>query len=129
MKDNTINTNIAVGVGNVFAVVPMDAVKGIALANTHTIVSYNGISYPLYKGTTFEESQKVDKLLDSEKYEENKMSKTKPTKTYDITFARFGYANIEATSADEAFKIANNLLTNEISWNDDWEVTDVMEVE
>ena len=127
MKDKTINTNIAVGVGNVFAVVPMDAVKGIALANTHTIVSYNGVSYPLYKGTTFEESQKIDELLDSGKYEEHEISSF--SKKYDVTFTRFGCANIEATSADEALKIANNLLTNEINWSDDWEVTDVMEVE
>lgn len=57
---------IAVGVGYCFTVVHPERVAHIALKKTETIVEVNGDFLELYKGETFEESQKVDVLLDSE---------------------------------------------------------------
>lgn len=45
---------------------------------------------------------------------------------YGVFFARNGYAQVMATSADRARNIADDELTfDEVSWDDDWPVTDV----
>lgn len=55
---------IAVGVGYYFNLVSNQDVKHIELEETGTYLDINGKMYPLYKGTTFEESKKVDAVLD-----------------------------------------------------------------
>ena len=59
-----INSQFAVGVGYCFAIVSANEIRGISLSPTSSIVSVDGKAYPLYKGSSFEESQKVDKLFD-----------------------------------------------------------------
>jgi len=45
---------------------------------------------------------------------------------YGVFFSRNGYAQVMATSAEKARIIANERLTcDEVSWDDDWPVTDV----
>ena len=49
---------------------------------------------------------------------------------FDVFFARLGYATIEADSEDEARRIGNdNLKYDDVSWDDDWNVTDVQKQE
>lgn len=44
--------------------------------------------------------------------------------TYDVFFQREGYAQVEATSPEEAMRIANETLTyDDISWNETWPAT------
>lgn len=47
-------------------------------------------------------------------------------KTYDVFFTRNGYAEVEATSADEAMRIANEMSDWDISWDEDWNPVDVI---
>ena len=76
-KENVLETNdkadldnkIAVKVGYYYAIVDKEKVADIALEKTGTKIypsenNFEGKIYPLYRGTTFEESQKVDKLFD-----------------------------------------------------------------
>lgn len=56
---------IAVGVGTRFNIVPQDAVKHIDLVPQSIEVVDGGTQYTLHKGATFEESRKVDLLLDA----------------------------------------------------------------
>lgn len=58
---------VAVGVGYVFNVVKADEVAraGIELRESGTVVAVGGKEYPLMKGATYEDSCKVDALLDS----------------------------------------------------------------
>ena len=45
---------------------------------------------------------------------------------YGVFFSRCGYAQVMATSAEEAMRIADERLTcDDVSWDDDWPVTDV----
>ena len=45
---------------------------------------------------------------------------------YGVFFFRSGYAQVMATSAEKARTIADEKLTyDEVSWDDDWPVTDV----
>ena len=45
---------------------------------------------------------------------------------YGVFFSRNGYAQVMATSAEKARTIADEKLTcDEVSWDDDWPVTDV----
>lgn len=47
-------------------------------------------------------------------------------RTYGVFFARNGYAKVLASSADEAWRIADkDLKYDDVSWDDDWGVTDV----
>jgi len=46
---------------------------------------------------------------------------------YCVIVARSGAAFVEAKSAEEAMSIVDRLPGVEISWSDDWEVTDVSE--
>ena len=60
---------IAVKVGNYYAVVEKDRVKDISLEETGVRIypkenNFEGKIYPLYRGSTFEESTKIDKLFD-----------------------------------------------------------------
>jgi hypothetical protein len=71
---SAIKVMIAVGVGYEFAIVNRDEVKNINLKNTYQIVSVDGLTYPVYKGTTYEDSRLVDDVLDSGKYECYKIS-------------------------------------------------------
>lgn len=62
MRDSS---EMAVGVGYAFNVLPTDCVAGIELKESGIVVTVNGNDYPLLKGATFEDSQKVDALLDA----------------------------------------------------------------
>ena len=60
---------IAVKVGNYYAVVEKEKVKDISLEETGLRIypkenNFEGKIYPLYRGTTFEESTKIDALFD-----------------------------------------------------------------
>lgn len=46
---------------------------------------------------------------------------------YQVTVAKIGVVNVKADSAEEAMKIAVTVPTNDISWCDSWEATDVEE--
>lgn len=47
-------------------------------------------------------------------------------RTYEVFFSRNGYARVEATSTEEAMRIADKTLKcGDISWDDDWRPTDV----
>lgn len=54
---------IAVSVGYVFGIVPIDEVKYINLKNIGTKVEYEGNTFELHKAATFEDSTSVDLLL------------------------------------------------------------------
>ncbi|WP_353511583.1 SNF2-related protein [Tissierella praeacuta] len=60
---------IAIKVGNYYAVVEKEKVKDISLEETGLRIypkenNFEGKIYPLYRGSTFEESTKIDKLFD-----------------------------------------------------------------
>lgn len=55
---------VAVGVGTRFNVLPKDAMAHIDLADSGTKVVLDNLRYPLMRGATFEDSQKIDLLLD-----------------------------------------------------------------
>lgn len=68
-KDISDDNKIAVKVGYYYAVVDKEKVADISLEQTGTKIypsnnNFEGKVYPLYRGTTFDESQKVDKLFD-----------------------------------------------------------------
>lgn len=45
--------------------------------------------------------------------------------TYGVFFTRHGYAEIEAESAEDAMKLADETIsTDKVSWDDDWSCTD-----
>ena len=48
-------------------------------------------------------------------------------KKWDVTITRYGFAIIEAETPEKAEEIGNSLTCDEISWSDDYEVTDVIE--
>ncbi len=68
-KEEISKEKLAVKVGNYYAVVDKEKLEGISLEKTGVSVypskdNFNGKVYPLYRGTTFEESSKIDKLFD-----------------------------------------------------------------
>lgn len=65
---------LAVKVGKEFILEDEDIFDGINLIETGTKVEVNGEEIPLFKGETFEESRKIDNLLDSRNYEIYKLS-------------------------------------------------------
>ncbi|HHH4970588.1 TPA: helicase-related protein [Streptococcus pyogenes] len=65
---------LAVKVGKEFILEDENTFDGINLIETGTKVEVNGEEIPLYKGETFEESRKIDDLLDSGNYEIHKLS-------------------------------------------------------
>lgn len=124
--NNKIEVKIAVGVGYNFIIANSNDVKDICLENTGTVVKVNDETYPLYKGLTFAESQKVDAIMDSGKYAEYSINEYKviKKKVFDVTVTRYGCVQIEAESSEEAISIANAMKTDEITWGDDWSATD-----
>ena len=124
--NNKINVKIAVGVGYNFIIANSEDVKDICLVNSGTIVRVDKETYPLYKGLTFAESQKVDAIMDSGKYVEYGINEHKviKKKLFDVTVTRYGCVQVEAETSEEAISIANAMKTNEITWGDDWSATD-----
>ena len=128
---NNITVKIAVGVGCVFSILHPDTVKAIKLKLTNTIVKVSNEIYALYKGETFEESQKVDTLFDTglfPQYNINDCKVGSEAKEYDVTITRFGCVKIAAMSQQEAIEKANALPTDCITWNEEWEATDATEL-
>ncbi|NWO24079.1 DEAD/DEAH box helicase family protein [Peptostreptococcaceae bacterium oral taxon 081] len=69
ITEKTKEDKVAVKVGNYYAVVEKEKVKDISLEETGLRVypkenNFDGKIYPLYRGTTFEESTKIDALFD-----------------------------------------------------------------
>ena len=69
ITEKTREDKVAVKVGNYYAVVEKDRVKDISLEETGLRIypkenNFEGKIYPLYRGSTFEESTKIDKLFD-----------------------------------------------------------------
>ncbi|HES2383836.1 TPA: DEAD/DEAH box helicase family protein [Streptococcus pyogenes] len=69
ITEKTREDKVAVKVGNYYAVVEKDRVKDISLEETGVRVypkenNFEGKIYPLYRGSIFEESAKIDKLFD-----------------------------------------------------------------
>lgn len=124
--NNKINVKIAVGVGYNFIIANSEDVKDICLVNSGTIVRVDKETYPLYKGLTFAESQKVDAIMDSGKYVEYGINEHKviAKKLFDVTVTRYGCVQIEAETSEEAISIANAMKTDDITWGDDWSATD-----
>ncbi|WOO86882.1 hypothetical protein RZE82_07105 [Mollicutes bacterium LVI A0039] len=65
---------IAIMAGNYyFTIVPVEMVKHVNLKKTNTTVEVDEEQYIIFKGETFEDSQKVDFIMDSEEeFELNK---------------------------------------------------------
>lgn len=61
---------IALGVGYSFVIVDSDAANRINLRKTNTIVKVDEECYPIHVGTTYEESTKIDNIMDSGIYKE-----------------------------------------------------------
>lgn len=59
-----IKVRLAVGVGYEFMVVSSDLVRDIRLVRTNQLVLVNGETYSLYKGLEYEDSTKIDNLMD-----------------------------------------------------------------
>lgn len=59
-----INVEIAVGVGYEFVIASSELVHGIWLKKTNQLVSVNGKTYQLYKGSEYEDSRKIDAIMD-----------------------------------------------------------------
>ena len=57
--------NIIVAVGMEFTLVDKTKVRHISLKGNRERIEFQGMNYPIFKGSTFADSQKVDKLLDS----------------------------------------------------------------
>ncbi|WP_185714454.1 hypothetical protein, partial [Bacillus licheniformis] len=55
---------IAIKVGMEFVLADKSAISYIKLSETQSAVLVDGVEYPLFKGETFEESKKVDELID-----------------------------------------------------------------
>lgn len=50
-------------------------------------------------------------------------------KIYNVTFARYGFVQVEAESEADAFAEVEGYGQEDISWSDDFEVTDAKEEE
>ena len=50
-------------------------------------------------------------------------------KKYTVTFARFGFVEVEAKSELDAFAKVKGYGKEDINWSDDFEATDVQEKE
>ena len=69
ITEKTREDKVAVKVGNYYAVVEKEKVKDISLEETGLRIypkenNFEGNIYPLYRGSTFEESTKIDALFD-----------------------------------------------------------------
>ena len=50
-------------------------------------------------------------------------------KSFDVTFTHYGFATIEAETEEEAWAKAEAYGKEDITWSDEFEVTDVQEEE
>lgn len=50
-------------------------------------------------------------------------------KIYTVTFARYGFVQVEAESEDDAFRKVEGYGKEDISWSDDFEATNAQEEE
>lgn len=48
---------------------------------------------------------------------------------YDVTFTRYGFAEIEASSEEEAYAVAEAYGAEDISWSDEFCTSDVQGAE
>lgn len=48
---------------------------------------------------------------------------------YDVTFTRYGFAEIEASSEKEAYAIAEAYGAEDVSWSDEFRTSNVQEAE
>ena len=89
-KDNNKETEkLAIKVGTEFVIVDESAVSYIQKEETGQSVTVDGITYPLYRGTHFGESTKVDVLIDSGDYlvykiDEHTEEKAKQVNIFDL---------------------------------------------
>jgi hypothetical protein len=89
-KDNNNETErLAIKVGTEFVIVDESAVSHIQKEETGQSVTVDGITYPLYRGTHFGESTKVDVLIDSGDYlvykiDEHTEEKAKQVTIFDL---------------------------------------------
>ena len=59
-----------------------------------------------------------------------KTGSEKPQRVYGVVFVRTGYAEVMASSEEEARQIADDELKYEdVSWDDDWHSTDALPVD
>ena len=47
---------------------------------------------------------------------------------FDVFFVRYGYAQIEAETKEDAVRIADELDTSDVEWGDVFETTEMKEV-
>lgn len=45
---------------------------------------------------------------------------------YEVTIVRTGVVFVKAACVSEAMDLAEHLVTDDVSWSDDWEATDAM---
>lgn len=69
-----MNERIAISVGYCFAIVEKTSTNHISLKKTDTKVFVDGESFDLYKGVTYEDSRKVDEILDRTDVQERDIS-------------------------------------------------------
>lgn len=89
------------GVGYAFNLLPPETVAGIGLKDSGTVVTVDGQDYPLMKGATYEDSRRVDGLLDS--YGEKRVSdyiKEPVTLKGEVAQARAASSAISQENAD-----------------------------
>ena len=60
---------IIVAVGMEFTLVDKTKVKHISLKGNRERIEFQDMNYPIFKGSTFADSKKVDELLDSREVE------------------------------------------------------------
>lgn len=77
--------HIAVKVGTEFILADKKKTTGIDLVVAGTIVQVEGVEYPLYKGSTFEESKKVDHLIDSGLFSPYKLNEYEAEEDFDLS--------------------------------------------
>jgi len=57
---------VAVGVGYYFTIVEEERIRGIKLNKSGVTIRFKDEDYHLYKGETFADSEKVDRILNTE---------------------------------------------------------------
>lgn len=133
-----MNVLIAMKSGCYFALVPAAYLHDIEIEQSGTIVTVpdrNG-SWPLYHGKTFADAQKFDAVLDDDdnnfaiyeisKYAVKQSAEAEEEKLWEVTFGRTGVAFIKCKKSEIAEK-AGLLNESDITWTDDWCVTDTQE--
>lgn len=134
-----MNVLIAMKSGCYFALVPAGYLHDIDIETTGVIVTVPDKrgSWPLYHGKTYEDAKKFDKVLDDNNFAIYEISKYSnrvtpvdddEVKTWEVTVARTGVAFIKCKKSELSGK-ANALKESDITWTDDWSVTDTMETD